>query len=86
MAADLTARTVKTSEQLENSKRVNETFGGRFSQLQQAVEGVGINSNILLTGLSDADSEIDSLNTNFIKSMFSMFLNLKSEKRKAKRT
>lgn len=68
LTANLTARTIKNTEELAKAKSLNETFGARSSQLQQSFETVGINSNILLTSLNDADSEADSMNTNYIES------------------
>lgn len=71
LTASLTARTIKNTEELAKAKGLNETFGARFSQLQLSFETVGIDSNILLTSLNDADSEAESMNTSYIESKLS---------------
>lgn len=73
LTASLTARATKNAEELAKAKSLNETFGSRFSQLQQSVETVGINSNILLTTLNDADTEANNMNTNYFKSELRFF-------------
>ncbi len=64
----LSNRATINLESLSYAQMANQSFGDRFSSIQNNVETVAVNSNILLSSINSAVEDIDILNADFIKS------------------